>query len=68
MFKQMFANLKSKIEFEELPKLEHQCKLTNPQEPEPKFKFAFNWSGQYIHTRLNSAGPHEFATLNYNRS
>jgi hypothetical protein len=52
----MFANLKSKMDdFHQHPRLDHQCQVTHPQDPGPKFRFAFNWLGEIPHTRVRSA-------------
>lgn len=55
LFKKMIANLKSKMDDQKLPKLEHDCQVTNPQNLEPKFRFAFNWLGESTHVRVRSA-------------
>jgi hypothetical protein len=60
----MFVNLKSKIDKEDPPKMEHQCQKTDPLNSEPKFRFAFNWLGEAAHTRINSAvTSSQFETL-----
>lgn len=53
----MFASLKGKIDSAVTPSIEHMCQFTNPYEPEPKFRFAFNWVGQTNHGRKELSIP-----------
>jgi hypothetical protein len=51
----MIVSLKSKLDGQEPPRLEHRCQLTNPEVVKPKFRFSFNWLGETTHLRVRSA-------------